>query len=136
MSVSETWQPNQEFMIKLKEEEMGDLTKIILGYTNIDELKPIMKLKPTTAKNQILQDLRGVTVSSSSSVVCSTLLNIITSNSASTLVRIVTSISWEKKNMKGTYPRHKEPQKYTSVLYVENSSLSIQICLNTEHKFI
>ena len=80
-------------MIKLKEEEMGDLTKIILGYTNIDELKPIMKLKPTTAKNQILQDLRGVTVSSSSSVVCSTLLNIITRNSASTLVRIVSFIS-------------------------------------------
>ena len=31
----------EEFMIKLKEEDMGDLTKIILGHTNIDELKPI-----------------------------------------------------------------------------------------------
>ena len=38
--------------------------------------------------------------------------------------------------MKGTFPRHMEPQKDTSVQFVGNSLLSIQICLNTEHKFI
>ena len=31
----------EEFIIKLKEEDMGDLTKMILGHTNIDGLKPI-----------------------------------------------------------------------------------------------
>jgi hypothetical protein len=41
----------EEFMIKLKEEDMGDLTRIILGHTNIDELKPIQKMKPKIAKD-------------------------------------------------------------------------------------
>ena len=48
----------EEFMIKLKEEDMGDLTKIILGHTNIDELKP---MKTTISKEPNLQESKAVT---------------------------------------------------------------------------
>ena len=37
--------------------------------------------------------------------------------------------------MKDTYLTHMEPRKDTSVLYVENILLLIQISLNTEHKY-
>lgn len=61
----------EEFMIKLKEEDMGDLTKIILGHTNIDELKPMLNMKTTISKEPSLQEIKAVTESSPCTVVCS-----------------------------------------------------------------
>jgi len=61
----------EEFMMKLKEDDMGNLTKIILSQTNIDELKPNPIMKSTIVNKPSIQDTRCVTESSSITAVCS-----------------------------------------------------------------
>ena len=56
--------PEEDFMLKLKEDEMGDLTKIILGHTNIDEIKSEMKMKPTFGQSSGHQEKSGTCVCS------------------------------------------------------------------------